>query len=182
MTRFKKILAFSVSAASVVGIGAFLALTRTSRGFRWTLDQLYGRDFPDITTLEPAQLEAELAGERPPLLIDTRTPEEFAISHLANAQFANAATFDLDEVDDIDRDRSIVLYCSAGQRSAMVARRMKDLGFTNVRNLYGGMFLWYNEGHPVYRDMERIERIHPYNALWGQYLTRPGKATGLDTE
>src|SRR5688500_18310914 len=109
MTRFRKILAFSFGAASVLGAAAFIALTRTSRGFRWTLDQMYGREFPDVTTLEPAQLVFELNGERPPLLIDTRTPEEFSISHLANAQFANAATFDLDDVDDIDRERPVVV-------------------------------------------------------------------------
>lgn len=182
MTRFKKILAISVGAASVLGIGAFFALTRTGRGYRWSLDQMYEREFPDVTTIEPSQLADELQGERPPLLIDTRTPEEYAVSHLANAQFANAGTFGIDDVDDIDRNRAIVVYCAVGRRSAIAARRMKEAGFTNVRNLYGGIFLWYNEGHTVYRDMAPVEHIHPYNAMWGQFLTRRGKVTDIDAE
>src|SRR5688572_25071183 len=105
MTRFQKILALSLGALSLAGAGAFVALTKTGRGFRWALEQLYTGDFPDITTIEPEQLALELAGERPPYLLDTRTPEEFSISHIANAQFINAATFDIDDVDDMERDR-----------------------------------------------------------------------------
>ena len=180
MTRLQKILAFSLGAASLVGAGAFVALTKTGRGFRWALEQLYSREYPDVTTVEPAQLAAELAGDRPPYLLDTRTPEEFAISHIANAQFVNASTFDIDDVDDMERARPIVVYCAIGQRSAEVARRLKELGFVNVRNLFGGIFLWYNEGNPVYRDMAVVDAVHPYNALWGQFLTRTGKATDLD--
>jgi rhodanese-related sulfurtransferase len=180
MTRFRKIVAFSLGAASVLGLGAFFALTKTGKGFRWALDQLYDREFPDITTVDPRHLADELASDRPPLLVDTRAPEEFAISHLANAQLANVATFDLDDVDDIDRSRPIVVYCSIGQRSGHVARRLKGMGFTNVRNLYGGIFLWYNEGYPVYSDMRQVDRIHPYNAAWGQFITRQGKTTDIE--
>jgi rhodanese-related sulfurtransferase len=170
MTRFKKILAYSLGAVGLVGAGAFLALTKTGRGFRFALDRLYEGEYPDITTVEPRRLAEELAGERPPLLLDTRAPEEFSISHLGNAQLADAATFDPDDVDDVDHDRPIVVYCSVGHRSGLVARRLKELGFTNVRNLYGGIFLWYNEGYPVYCDMRPVDRIHPYNAVWGQFI------------
>lgn len=179
MSRIRTILAFSIGAASVVGLGAFLAVTKTGKGFRFTLDQLYGREFPDITTIEPEKLAAELATGRPPLLFDTRTPEEFSISHLGNAQLVGSLEGDIDDLDDIDRHRPIVVYCSVGQRSGHVARRLKELGFTNVRNLYGGIFLWYNEGHPVYRDMHPVNRIHPYKAVWGQFLTRRGRTTDV---
>jgi rhodanese-related sulfurtransferase len=182
MTRFRKFLAFSLGAATVAGAGAFLVLTKTGRGFRWALDQLFDRQFPDVTTVEPQQLAAELSSERPPLLIDTRGPEEFAVSHLHNASLANEATFSADDVDDLERDRPIVLYCSVGQRSAAVARRMRELGFTNVRVLYGGIFLWYNDGYPVYRDMRPVNRIHPHNAAWGQFITRRGRTTAFDAE
>ncbi|HVK38259.1 MAG TPA: rhodanese-like domain-containing protein [Candidatus Kapabacteria bacterium] len=179
MTRFRRILALSLGAASLVGAGAFLALTKTGRGFRWALDRLYLEDYPDITTVTPDALAAELGGRRPPLLLDTRTPEEFSISHLANAQLVSPTSFDRDDVDDLERDRPIVVYCAVGQRSARVARTLKELGFTSVRCLYGGIILWYNEGYPVYRDMRPVARIHPYNAVWGQFITRRGKTTDV---
>ncbi len=177
MKTYQKILAYTLGSAALVGGGLALFMTKTGRGFRAFLDAMYDREFPDVTMVMPDSLATELAGKRPPLLLDTRTPEEYAVSHLRNAQFINAPSFSLDDVDDIDRDREIVVYCSIGHRSSEIARRMAGYGFTNVRNLYGGIFLWYNQDRPVYDGTRRVDRLHPYNWLWGQFVTRAGKTS-----
>ena len=87
MKTYQKILAYTLGSAALVGGGLALFMTKTGRGFRAFLDAMYDREFPDVTMVMPDSLATELAGKRPPLLLDTRTPEEYAVSHLRNAQF-----------------------------------------------------------------------------------------------
>lgn len=46
---------------------------------------------------------------------------------------------------DIKPDSHIVVYCSVSYRSSILARRLQDMGFTNVYNLEGSIFKWANE-------------------------------------
>jgi rhodanese-related sulfurtransferase len=50
-----------------------------------------------------------------------------------------------------DRDAAIVVFCASGNRSALAARTLGEMGFTNVRNLEGGISAWARAGHPVGR-------------------------------
>jgi rhodanese-related sulfurtransferase len=177
MTKLSKVLAGAFGSIALLGGALALYVTKTESGYSKLLDRVYESEFPDVPLIEPETLAGQMRGAHPPVLIDARTPEEFAVSHLRNAQFVDAAHFTLDDVDDIDRDRQVVVYCSIGYRSAAVVRRMRQLGFTDVRNLYGGLFLWYNQERPVFRGERPVEQIHPYDWLWGQFITRAGKTT-----
>jgi rhodanese-related sulfurtransferase len=175
MTTFKKITLGALGSVAVLG-GAFLVyLTRTESGFTRLLRRIYNSEFPDVAMIGPDELAERLGSGHAPLLIDVRTPEEYAVSHLRNAQLIDSVRFTRDDVDDIDPDREVVVYCSIGNRGGTVARRMGQLGFTNVSNLYGGLFLWYNQGRPVYRGEQPVEEVHPFDRLWGQFITRGGK-------
>ena len=72
-------------------------------------------DFPDVDSISPDELAAWLADESrtDPLIIDARAEEEFAVSHLKNAQHATT----VDKVVEIAGERSCVVYCSVGIRS-----------------------------------------------------------------
>jgi rhodanese-related sulfurtransferase len=165
------------SAVVVLAAAAFLYVTRTESGFRLYLDRIYGNDFPDVDLVEPSQLARELERTGPPILLDTRSAEEFAVSHIRGALLIDPAAFTDDDVAGLDRARPIVVYCSVGYRSGRIARTLKTLGFVNVRNLYGGIFLWYDQGRPVYRGDRVVQQIHPYNTAWGLFVTRDGKTT-----
>lgn len=68
------------------------------------------------------------------LVIDVRTPEEYNAGHYENA-INIPHTEILNRVDEIgDRSTSVVLYCSAGNRSAIAMRQLKTLGFRNIVN------------------------------------------------
>jgi len=89
---------------------------------------------PLVTT---AQLKAELAGPRPPLVLDVRTLGEWNKGHLAGAQHlpVDDVRFELAQV---SRDRRIVLYCRTGFRAHLALRTLKENGHTDVANVTGG--------------------------------------------
>jgi len=79
--------------------------------------------------------------------LDVRTPEEFAGGHIPGA--GNIAVETLESrLDEISRDKPVVVYCRSGNRSATAARILDEAGFTNVYDL-GGIITWVEAGLPV---------------------------------
>ena len=73
------------------------------------------------------------------LLIDVRTPEEFSSGHLEKAININWYDADFKEqIEDLDRGKTVYVYCKAGGRSAKAATVFRELGFKDVVNLEGG--------------------------------------------
>ncbi|MBF9254188.1 rhodanese-like domain-containing protein [Pontibacter sp. 172403-2] len=138
------------------------------------LKGIYKDNFPLI---KPAQLAAQLqqSGGPKPLLLDIRTPAEFRVSHIKGARFVNADKFDLKQVQDIPKDTPIVVYCSVGARSQKIGEELKEAGYHQVQNLYGGLFEWVNEGYPVYNRQGRTNRVHAYSKTWGVWLQKGEK-------
>ncbi|MDB4292343.1 rhodanese-like domain-containing protein [Maribacter sp.] len=73
------------------------------------------------------------------VLVDVRTPEEYAGGHLDNALNINwnAADF-ADKFDAISKDQTIYVYCKKGGRSAKAQEKLISLGFEHVVDLQGG--------------------------------------------
>ena len=138
------------------------------------LVQSVRRKFPTVRQLSTQALADWLAAtNRPaPLLADARAPEEFAVSHLRDAQRLDT----VDKVKAVVRSpaQPIVVYCSVGYRSSSLAEKLQAAGFTNVWNLEGSIFAWANEGRPVFRGPTNLQpaQVHPYSAKWGQLLDK----------
>ena len=145
----------------------------TSSAYARMLRLLYKHTVP---TVAPATLAGELNQTDAPLLLDARTPDEYAVSHLLGAQLVPYAEVPTVEFSGVDRNRPVVVYCSVGYRSERLGDRLRALGFQHVRNLYGGIFEWVNEGHVVVDAQGPTARVHPYSALWGIWLKRGRKA------
>ena len=77
-------------------------------------------------------------------LLDARELEEFEVSHLKDAIWVGAKAFKTDSVSAIikDKNTAIVVYCSIGVRSEKIGEKLIAAGYTNVKNLYGGIFEW----------------------------------------
>jgi sulfur-carrier protein adenylyltransferase/sulfurtransferase len=101
-------------------------------------------DYPEIE-IGADELAAALAGPSPPRLVDVREPEEYAEGHLPKAQLIPLATVRR-RVDEIDRERPVVVYCRMGGRSGRAARILRDLGLANVRSLRGGILAYQARG------------------------------------
>ncbi len=87
------------------------------------------------------------------LLVDVRTPEEFASGHLLGAvniplsEFQNNLSLWAPR---LPRDVTIILQCKAGSRSAQATQILLKAGFTNVLNLDGGITGWTDTFKPRY--------------------------------
>jgi rhodanese-related sulfurtransferase len=126
---------------------------------------------PDVRWVDAPTL-ARWVEERPVVLLDARAIAEHRVSHLASAAHVDPDRGDLSGLE-IARDARVVVYCSVGWRSAIVAERLRRAGFRDVYNLEGGIFGWANAGRPVFRGTERVRVVHPYDAVWGRLLSRP---------
>lgn len=105
------------------------------------------------------------------MILDTRSPEEYAISHLQNAQQVNYKGFEKDKFTDVPKNTPIVVYCSVGYRSERIGEKLIELGFTDVKNLYGGIFDWKNRGLLIYNTQgQQTDSVHTYNKNWSQWL------------
>jgi rhodanese-related sulfurtransferase len=131
-------------------------------------------EFPDVALTTVDELSTRLADPElaRPVLIDARAPGEFDVSHLEGAQNAESAETALALLRDTPRDAPIVVYCSVGYRSAVLARELTARGFTDVKNLEGSIFEWANRRLPVYRGADEVQEVHPFDAEWGRLLDR----------
>lgn len=84
------------------------------------------------------------------VILDVRTPEEFAEEHIANALNIdfNSENF-RDELDKLDKDKTYLIYCRSGNRSGKALEIMKELDFREVYNMSGGIIEWKTEGLPT---------------------------------
>ncbi len=134
---------------------------------RYTAD--LRRKYPDVATITPGDLVE--AGSKV-LLLDVRSREEYNVSRLPGAVWAEGdAVAQLRRIG-IQSSRPIVVYCSVGLRSARLARILAQAGYTNVRNLEGSIFGWANEGRDLENDAGATRGCHPFNVIWGRYLER----------
>jgi rhodanese-related sulfurtransferase len=125
-------------------------------------------DWVDRNTLAEWMAEGE---ESAPLLLDVRTPEEFAVSHLRGAVRVDPDRSDLEFLR-VPKKSVVVVYCSVGYRSAAFAEALEEAGVERVYNLRGGIFAWANEGRPLVRNGAPANAVHPYDAIWGRLLRK----------
>lgn len=105
------------------------------------------------------------------IFLDTRSSEEYEVSHIQGAQFIDYETFDISQMQNIPRDSAIIVYCSVGYRSERIGEQLLSAGFSNVSNLYGGIFKWKNEQQQVVNKASQpTDSVHAFNKLWGIWL------------
>ncbi|WP_339825057.1 rhodanese-like domain-containing protein [uncultured Arenimonas sp.] len=82
-----------------------------------------------------------------PLLLDVRTPEEFAQGHLPGAVLIPHDQLAA-RLDEIDRDRWVLVYCRSGKRASTAQDILEDAGI-EVRQVEGSWLRWQEEERPV---------------------------------
>ncbi len=84
------------------------------------------------------------------VILDVRTPEEFAEGHLEGAILIDFYEDNFaDELAQLDPEVPYLLYCRSGNRSGQTAEMMGELGFNDVADVDGGILAWNEEGLPT---------------------------------
>ncbi len=97
-----------------------------------------------ITTTE---LRAILKGNFQGMLIDVREPDEYAAAHIEGSRLIPLKTLST-QLASLPATREILVHCKAGGRSAKAVQLLLDHGFTDVKNVTGGMDAWLAENPP----------------------------------
>ncbi len=113
------------------------------------------------------------------ILLDAREEKEYKVSHLEDAILVGYDHFKIKEtLEKLPEDKNvkIVVYCSLGIRSETVAYKLIQEGYTNVYNLYGGIFEWKNADFQVIDTLgNTTEKVHTFNKNWGKWLKKGEK-------
>jgi len=122
----------------------------------------------DITPQEASALIQDNRDNPDFVIIDVRTPEEFAEEHIEDAINLDyySETFQ-DELDTLDRDKTYLIYCRSGVRSRNALDIMAELDFGEAYNMTGGIIQWVEEELPTIQETppQIIEDITPQEAF-----------------
>jgi len=107
----------------------------------------------EIKTITPAEAYQEIQaglGDAGFVLLDVRTPEEYGAGKLAGSVNIDFYAPDFrDKLSQLDKNDHYVIYCRSGSRSGKTLTIMRELGFTHVEDIGGGMVAWAQAGLPI---------------------------------
>lgn len=138
------------------------------------LDQYNAKTIPYISVEELRMLQLN----DNVVILDSREMREFEVSKIPSAMYVGYSEFSSEEVSEAipNKDKTVVVYCSLGVRSETIGEKLKKAGFTNVKNLFGGIIEWKNKGYPVYDPQgNETEKVHTSSKYWSQWLKRGKK-------
>lgn len=93
------------------------------------------------------------AAEPNVIVLDVRTPGEFAQGRLANAINVDFQSgYFEEEVSKLDKNATYAVYCRSGNRSGEAVKVMEELGFTDMYDMNGGVIDWAAAGKPLYTN------------------------------
>lgn len=145
------------------------------------------RQFPDTPSITTDELQDKLdSPDSSRLILDARSPEEFAVSRLPgairvdfNLDPPSLASFLSSHAPEGVSQVQCLCYCSVGYRSAILTRRINESSSTlnsdrfHAFNVQGSAFKWAVEGREL-RDSkdQSVPYIHPYNRVFGLAVPR----------
>ena len=133
--------------------------------FCFQRDPMYG-----INEVDASELQTMLSRGEKVRLVDVRSEAEFQQGIIEGAEFLPLHVLPM-RMSEFAKDEKIVVYCSVGYRSEKIAEKLTASGFTNVVNLYGGIFEWINQDKPVVdQSGSETELVHAYSKKWGIWL------------
>lgn len=92
----------------------------------------------------------ELINDNNVIIIDVRTPQEFANGHIKDARNINVADKNFSSrIDNLDKNDTYLIYCRTGSRSRYAVNMMEKLNFKTIYHLKNGISEWAKEGNPI---------------------------------
>ncbi len=109
-----------------------------------------GQDQQDervVVEVTPTEVQQELEEGRDLVILDVRNPYEIDICRIEGSLVIPLPELG-ERVDELDRDREMVVHCKSGARSARAIQELQEHGFSRLRNLHGGILAWARDVDP----------------------------------
>ncbi|MEX1185997.1 MAG: rhodanese-like domain-containing protein [Gemmatimonadaceae bacterium] len=102
-----------------------------------------------IREVTPAEVAALRERGEPAVYLDVREPNEWNLGRIPGAVFLPRGHLESKVEDAAPRDARVIVYCARGNRSALAADTMQQMGYENVASMSGGFLQWAMEGREV---------------------------------
>lgn len=102
-----------------------------------------------IREVSPQEVLAMQERNADVIYLDVREPNEWNLGHLPGAMHIPRGTLETKVEAVVPRNRKVVIYCASGNRSALAADTMQQMGYTDVVSMSGGFTGWAQSGGDV---------------------------------
>ena len=103
---------------------------------------------PPFHTVKPEPFDRLRTRMTNAVVLDVRTPDEFAKGHIPGAKLIDFKAADFTaQIEKLDKSKRYLVHCAVGGRSAKACGQMDSLKFEKVLNLSGGITAWEAAGH-----------------------------------
>lgn len=125
---------------------------------------------PTVTVEQVAKWQAV---DKKLYFLDARALKEYKVSHIPNARHIGYEEMRQAALNGIPKNAVVIVYCSVGYRSEKIGERLQEAGYQKIYNLYGSLFEWVNQGHPIENAKGLpTQRVHTYSKEWSRWLKR----------
>ena len=99
----------------------------------------------------------ELIAAGDAIILDVRTPGEYSRGNISGSTLINIADQNFaSKISMLQKDKTILIYCLTGSRSAVAANYMMKMGFKKIANLQQGIMDWNRQGYPVVQSSQAV--------------------------
>ncbi len=131
---------FAGTMALILSLGAIVPLTAGTR-------------FQEVTVDQAQELIHKHTRDATFVIVDVRTPGEFAEGHLSGAMNVNVMAPDFEtQFGALDRGKTYLVYCRTGNRSAQAIQVMERLGFRSMYHMFEGIVGWQKKSFPLVKS------------------------------
>ena len=111
--------------------------------------ELFNEARAKIAQVSAADVRRRLDAGEPITLIDVREQNEWNLGHLPGAVHISRGVLESNIEQRVPRDATVVLYCASGNRSAMSALSLEEMGYRSVASMSGGFKDWVAQGGEI---------------------------------
>jgi rhodanese-related sulfurtransferase len=139
----KKLIITSIVCVVIIISGIYIAFIMDDSDTKSRLGK-------NITTKEAYDLIQNNIENPDFIILDVRTLEEYNSGHIENASMLDFYddSFE-DDLDQLDKNKTYLVYCRTANRSGRAVDIMVELGFTDVYNMLGGIVKWNEDGYKI---------------------------------
>ena len=114
-----------------------------------TAQQLFANARSRVREVSASDLRKEMESGNAPIVIDVREQNEWNLGHVPGAMHISRGVLESNIEARVPRAANVVLYCASGNRSAMSALSLQEMGYTQVSSMAGGFKDWGASGGAV---------------------------------